>query len=246
MKYSSYVGDGPEVAPLVNLANAAVNKYRNAANALLEGMAVGMNIYDDSCGFGWVSGFYVFGLKLSNEEISKHGISLVKTVEKGHSRWDDAMYDAMYVYKPNFRTIKGRDLIKRIKAVNTLRTSFSNVVIANLKIERLCLVNHPPEIHDSSVMHINNKLYISIPRCADDIKSKRDKFPMFPEIPTWFRAPYDDECKYFSYYGNILFMENIEEHRQIIFQNWLDYNIKYVQVLNEEIEEFQKSRGHQC
>lgn len=187
MKRTYYIGEGPEAKEVIDAAFAKVQAFRDAGSALSDGMPDGTMILAQNGGQGVIVGFGI-RQQLSQEDLAEYGLSpdVNRPDENG---------EFIPTYKPNSRSNKGKELRKRINAANRLHTTFSDQVIATLKISRWCVDGRMMCM--SSAGCKDGKLFISIPGTPDDGQSNGHGGDKFPVIPSWFRAPQGDEAIFF-------------------------------------------------
>ena len=182
-----YVGEGPDAKQLIDAAFANVQAFRDAGRALLEGMPEGAMILASNGGNGTVLGFGI-RQSLTAEEMQRHGIM----PDTGYPYESGEFIQG---YKPNGRTTNGKQLRKRINAVNKLHTTFSKEIVRMLNIDRWLCIGH--RMLMSSAGAKGDKLFVSIPGEPMDDKGNPHGGDKFPVIPAWLRAPQGDEYMFF-------------------------------------------------
>ena len=182
-----YVGEGPEAKAVMDAAFSKVQESRDAGRSLLEGMPEGAMVLAENGGKGVVIGFCI-PQSLTADEMADCGITPDKS-------YPDENGVSIQGYKPNGRSAKGKDLRKRMNAVNKQQTTFSKEVVKTLKIDRwVCLGNR---MLMSVAGAKDEKLFVSIPGEPGDGVHNGHGGDNFPEIPSWLRAPQGDEYRFF-------------------------------------------------
>jgi hypothetical protein len=178
MKRNFYIGEGKEAKAAIDAGWAKVQVFRDAGNALLNGMPEGTKLCSRDSGRGIIIGFGI-QQELSADERARLGLS--PDVPRPDS-------DGKHIptYKPNSRSNNGKELRKRINAVNRLHTTFSKEVIAALGIDRWC--HDGSKVFMSSAGCTDTALLVSIPGSPDDGQSDK-----FPDIPDFLREVKESE-----------------------------------------------------
>ena len=89
----------------------------------------------------------------------------------------------------------GKELRKRMNAVNKQQTTFSDEIVKTLKINRwVCFGSR---MLMTSAGAKGEKLFVSIPGEPGDNNGNTHGGDKFPTIPEWLRAPQGDEYEFF-------------------------------------------------
>ncbi len=181
MKYTYYVGEGPEAEALIKDIRRAGKSFRYEVDIILKDFP-GNTGSVHSGDIGPVVGM-AFAKELTATQCRDYGFNNKADFHEGS-----------FFYYPSRRLNKGKALQKRFNLANKIRlsTKYISEVTGVLRIlfegNRLC---------STSVGFDDNKIYIRIPGTPDDGKSNPYGGDKFPDIPDWFRAPVGDEFKFF-------------------------------------------------
>ena len=182
-----YVGEGPEAKALIDAAFAKVTAFREAGYSLLAGMPEGAMVLAENGGAGNVIGFGI-PKEVTAEQAAELGIS----PDKSYPNEDGEFIQG---YKPNGRSTMGKELRKRMNAVNKQQTTFSDEIVKTLKINRwVCFGSR---MLMTSAGAKGEKLFVSIPGEPGDNNGNTHGGDKFPTIPEWLRAPQGDEYEFF-------------------------------------------------
>ncbi|MDR2744428.1 MAG: DUF5420 family protein [Desulfovibrio sp.] len=185
MKYTYFVGDGPEAKAVIDAARDKENAFREAVIEFEASLPRGVKCWIRGGRFG--TGIVGFGFPrpLTLEKMRALGL------KEGDSLPDNGKLVRTYV--PDRRFSKGKEMQKRIDAVNGKYANFSQEVLKILNISYMWrdLYN----IYCSAAGSKDGKLFVRMPGSPED---EGDGFwNEFPEVPSWFRAPQEDEATFF-------------------------------------------------
>ena len=181
MKKSYFVSEGPDAKALIDEANAKIQLFTDAVQDFVSGFpnnvgAVHRGVRGPVIGIG-IHGDHL----LSPENCKTLGLNP-----------NPKPLDSSWYYTPNRRTKAGKNLQRRMDAINKLHIRFSDYVLKQLNVNRLV---HDAQRHAlvfATAGSKDGKLFLIIPGTPDD-----DAPDEFPTLPDWFRKPEGDEFEFF-------------------------------------------------
>ena len=181
MSTSYFVGEGPEAKVLIDETNAKIRSFFDAVQALAaEFPNSNGGIHKGER--GPLIGICIDGAhKLSPEEAKRLGVNPFPE-----------MLEESYFYKPDKRTKAGKEMHRRMDAINKTHVKFSDQIIDALKLYRMVADASRGVLRFSTVGSKDNKIFVLIPGTPDDNEHRS-----FPKVPDWFRKPEGDEYQMF-------------------------------------------------
>ena len=182
IKYSNYVGEGPEAEAMIQEAKKLAGQTRKDAAALAEamGLEAGQNRDGRIICFLGPDGHLLPADKMKELGIRDRG---------GLLKVDDVFRKA---YIPDRRYKAGKELEKKLDAINKNAVSISQALIRLMKIGRMVCYGHVMASSTAGFDH--DKILVRIPGLPDDGNDSGDKFPA---LPAWLREPQGEEWKDF-------------------------------------------------
>jgi hypothetical protein len=185
MKYTYYVGEGPEAKAVIDAAWTKENAFREAANEFEASLPRGAKCWIRGGRFG--QGIVAFGFP--------RPLTLEKMRALGVKEGDRQPHNGKVVrtYVPDRRYARGKEMQKRMDAVNGKFAEFSLEVLKILNISYLRIESN--KLCWPTAGSKDGKLFVRMPGCPDD--ANYGLCGEFPEVPSWFRAPQGDEAMFF-------------------------------------------------